>query len=145
MQVSVLARMRGARRRAVLSAGGLLATVGVLLVVITPGVASANLGQCGYGNSGGNLQTCVSVGSNSWGASVHDVSSGRVVNTCLYINGNNNGCTGYGYLARGASTGISVSSLGGGPPSGTFCAVTWKKQPDGSVVFVDQECVGYYH
>jgi hypothetical protein len=30
-------------------------------------------------------------------------------------------------------------------PSGTFCAVTWKMQADGSQVFVDQECVGYYH
>lgn len=144
MNVSVLARMRGARRRAVVSAGGALVTTGLLLVVMSPSLAMADLGQCGYGNSSGNLRTCVSVATGSAGASTHVVSSARVVNVCLYINGRADTCSGYTYVPAGQTDGIADSWIGG-MPSGTFCAVTWKRQPDGSVVFVDQECVGYYH
>jgi hypothetical protein len=150
MKVSVLARMRRARRGAILSAGGALVTAGVLLVVMTPSLASASIGTCGYGNSSGNLQTCVSVGYNSptvvgATASVRPVNSARIVNVCLYVNGAQSGCTGYFYAAAGAYSAFTHFWTVGQVPSGTFCAVTWKQQPDGSAVFVDQECVGYYH
>jgi hypothetical protein len=144
MKVSVLARMRRARRGAMLSTGGMLVTTGVLLVVMTPGLAVADTNQCGYGNSAGNVRTCVSVGYSSAEASVHVVSSARVLDLCLYINSRSQ-CSGYTYVPAGQSMGEDYQTLGGEVPSATFCAVTWKKQPDGSVVLVDQECESLFH
>jgi hypothetical protein len=142
MKVSVSARMRRARRGAILSAGGVVVTAGVLLVVMTPSLASATMGSCGYGNSSGNIRTCMSVATRQASATAQVVSSARVVSVCIYVNGSIQTCTPFTYLQPGQLTeanNASTDVIRGG----TFCALTRKEQPDGSVVSVDQECVGF--
>ena len=141
MKVSVSARMRGARRGAMLSASGVLVAGCVMLA--SPSLAAADT-DCGYGNSSGNIRTCLSVGLHSAGASVSVVSSARVLRVCLYINGRADSCSGYFYAPPGPDGGVGDSWIGTSP-SATYCAVTWKKQPDGSVVLVDQEFASFFH
>jgi hypothetical protein len=113
------------------------------LAVWSPGLASAGLGKCGPGSSGGNVRSCVSVGNGdvSTSASVPAGGSGRVLQSCLHRNGQRIYCTAYQYVAPGG--GIGGDWVQAKVPDGNYCAVTWKKQPDGSTVEVDTgECVG---
>jgi hypothetical protein len=124
-----------------LSAGGMLVVGCVMLG--SPSLAAASTG-CGYGNSSGNIRSCLSVGLSGASATAQVISSARVVNVCLYINGRADSCSGYTYLPAGQSTGVGDTWVGVAP-SATYCAVTWKKAPDGSVTLVDQECWAFFH
>jgi hypothetical protein len=125
-----------------LSAGALLVVGCVILVVMVPGLAVANTGACGYGNSSGNIRTCMSVATHQASATAQIVSSARVVSVCIYVNGSIQTCTPFTYLQPGQLTEADYESTDV-IRGGTFCALTRKEQPDGSVVSVDQECVGF--
>lgn len=67
--------------------------------------------------------------------------SGRVIQTCLHgPSGSRLGCTSYRYVAPG--NGIQYYySTSSKLVNGTYCAVTWKEQPDGSTVEIGQACL----
>jgi hypothetical protein len=131
-------RRRVARGMAVLS---VLTVTVIAVVTIAPQAASASTNNCGYGSSNGNVQTCVSVGDTSVGVSAQVKDSGRVLNVCLHRNGVSVGCTGYSYVPRGSGSGFSWVP-GGQISNGTYCAVTWKKDPNGTTTELASECVG---
>lgn len=115
-------------------------------VAFFPGIqaASASVGSCGYGNSSGNILTCINVSDSGPSASVKVIDSGRVVQVCQHYDGSTGNCSGYAYLAPGQSAGVGTTSIGGGAPrAGTYCAKSWKEQPDGSTVEVANVCVSW--
>jgi hypothetical protein len=118
-----------------------LAVTVIAVVTVAPQAASASTNNCGYGSSNGNVQTCVSVGDTSVGVSAQVKDSGRVLNVCLHRNGVSVGCTGYSYVPRGSGSGFSWVP-GGQVSNGTYCAVTWKKDPNGTTTELASECVG---
>jgi hypothetical protein len=120
---------------------GLLSFGCVLLVAVHAGDATAASSACGYGSSSGNVRTCVSVGNTSVSTSSTVVSSGRVLQSCLHRNGARLGCTAYTYVPPGSSIGLQWI-YGGGVPSGTYCALTWRRNTDGSTTQIGSECVG---
>jgi hypothetical protein len=75
-------------------------------------------------------------------ATAQVVSSARVVSVCIYVNGSIRTCTPFTYLQPGRSTESDYPSTDV-IRGGTFCAVTRKEQPNGSVVSVDEECVSF--
>lgn len=133
----------GIRRRLVLGAAALSVLAGVAITVVAaePGPAFAATVACGTGPSHGNVRTCVSLGGTSVSASAQVRSAGRVLNSCLRRNGVRLECTGYSYVARGHGTGLTWIP-GGQVPDGTYCAVTWRKNPNGTTTRLGSECVG---
>jgi hypothetical protein len=133
----------GIRRRVALGAAALSVTAvtAVALVTVAPGAAFASTVGCGYGSSNGNVRTCVDLGGTSVSTSAQVIDSGRVLNSCLRRNGVKVTCTGYEYVARGRGIGLNWIP-GGQVPDGTYCAVTWRKNPNGAVKELAKECVG---
>ena len=131
------------RRRATLGTASLsaMAAAAIAVVTVTPGPAFASEGACGYGPSHGNVRTCVSLGATSVSASADVKDAGRTLNSCLRRNGVRIGCTGYSYVAPGHGTGLTWTP-DGHVPTGTYCAVTWRKNPNGSTTKIGSECVG---
>jgi hypothetical protein len=120
-----------------------LPLVGGLFVAITPpAVASASANtQCGYGSSAGNTRTCLTIGSRTASTSATVVYSGRVLRSCLRLNGARLACSAYTYVTPGAGIG-NTWIAGGAVPDGTYCAVTWKLAPDGVQSRIGTICVG---
>jgi hypothetical protein len=118
-----------------------LAVTAVGLVAAVPGPALAATGACGTGSSHGNVRTCVSLSGKSVSVSAQVKSSGRVLNSCLRRNGTKVACTGYRYIAAGRGIGFTWIP-GGLVPDGIYCAVTWRKNPNGAVTKLGSECVG---
>ena len=141
MSTRVIGGGWGLKHRAGLLAAALVIAGGVYFVLMAPGLAAADSTQCGYGSSQGNVQTCVDVGGTSVSTSATDVSSGRMLQSCLHINGVRVECTPYTYVPPGGGIG-NTWIPGGEVPSGTYCAVTWKENPDGSTTELDSECIG---
>lgn len=133
----------GVSRRLVLGAVALsaMAVTAIAVVTVSPGTAFASTGACGYGSSHGNIRTCVSLGSTSVSTSTHVKDAGRTLNSCLRRNGVRVTCTGYSYVAPGHGTGLTWIP-GGHVPNGTYCAVTWRKNPNGTTTKLAAECVG---
>ena len=129
-------------KRARLTVAGLVLTCAAFFVAMPSGLAAAAINQCGWGSSQGNTWTCLSIGSTSVSTSATIASSGRVLESCLHYNGVRIACTGYTYLPRGTSIGFTYVP-GGAVPSGTYCAVTWRMNPDGSTTEIDSECAGF--
>jgi hypothetical protein len=116
---------------------------GLLSAPYTAQLASAaGNSQCGYGQSAGNVRTCINLGSSSVSTSATVVSTGRTIRSCLRRNGARVECTAYSYLRPGGGTG-NTWLPGGAVPAGTYCAVTWKLQPSGAQVKVATVCVGF--
>jgi hypothetical protein len=133
----------GIRKRVALGAAALSVTAvtAVALVTVAPGAAFASTVACGFGTTHGNVRTCVSLGATSVSASAQVIDSGRVLNSCLRRNGVRVTCSGYRYVPRGRGTGVTWFP-GGQVPDGTYCAVTWRKSPNGTVTELAKECVG---
>jgi hypothetical protein len=112
-----------------------------VLVAARAGDATAASSACGYGSSSGNVRTCVSVGNTTVSSSSTVVSSARVLQSCLHRDGVRLGCTAYTYVPAGSSIGFQ-SVFGGGVPSGTYCALTWRRNTDGSTTQIGSECIG---
>jgi hypothetical protein len=119
----------------------LLLAAGTWLAPTPPQLAAAATNQCGYGSSGGNTRTCVSLGSTTVSTSATVMSSGRTIRSCLRRNGARIECTAYSYLKSGGGTG-STWVAGGSVPAGTYCAVTWRLAPNGAQTKIGTECVG---
>jgi hypothetical protein len=136
-------RGRTARRLSSVGAGFIVAA-GIFFAVMPVAQASASSGTtCGYGDSGGNTQTCLTVGNGfvSTSASVVNGGSGRTLQSCLHITGNPAGCTAFTYVPPGGGIGTSVT-YGGGVPSGTYCSVTWRANTDGTTSQIGDNCQG---
>jgi hypothetical protein len=133
----------GIRRRVALGAAALSVTAvtAIAVVAVAPGTAFAATNGCGYGSSNGNVRTCVSLSGTSVSASAQVKDSGRVLNSCLHRNGVRITCTGYEYVAAGHGIGLNWIP-GGQVPNGTYCAVTWRKNPNGAMTELASECVG---
>jgi hypothetical protein len=133
----------GMTRRVALGAAALSVTAvtAVAMVTAAPGAAFASTVACGFGSTHGNVRTRVSLGGTSVSTSAHVNDAGRVLNSCLRRNGVRVTCSGYAYVARGRGIGLAWIP-GGQIPDGTYCAVTWRKNPNGSVTELAKECVG---
>lgn len=118
-----------------------LAVTAIAVVLVAPEAASASVGACGYGSSHGNVRTCVSLDGTSVSTSARVKEAGRTLNTCLRRNGVKIGCSGYAHLGRGHGIGFSWVP-GGHVPNGTYCAYTWRKNPNGTSTRIGSECVG---
>ena len=103
--------------------------------------SAASTSQCGYGASGGNTRTCVSLGSKTVSTSATVISTGRTIRSCLRRNGARLQCTAYSYVRPGGGTG-STWLAGGAVPDGTYCAVTWRLFTSGAQQKIGTECVG---
>jgi hypothetical protein len=67
--------------------------------------------------------------------------SGRTLQSCLHLNGTRIACTAYSYVRPGS--GIALTWIPGGYiPNGTYCAVTWRKDPNGSTTEIGSSCFG---
>jgi hypothetical protein len=113
----------------------------IAAVTLAPGSALASTDACGYGSSHGNVRTCVSLGGTSVSTSAQVKSAGRTLNSCLRRNGVSVRCTGYSYVAPGHGIGLTWIP-GGHVPNGNYCAVTWRKNPNGTTTKLASECVG---
>jgi hypothetical protein len=118
-----------------------MAVTAIVAVAVTPGAAFASTGACGYGSSHGNVRNCVSLSGTSVSASAHVEEVGRALNSCLRRNGVRVSCTGYSYVAPGHGIGLTWIP-GGHVPNGTYCAVTWRKNPNGTTTKLASACVG---
>jgi hypothetical protein len=140
----MLMRIAGKGRRSGRWLGAIFATLslagGSWLVLGSSGSAAAQT-FCGYGSSGGNVRTCVADNGRSVSSSATVVSQARVLQSCLHRNGARLSCTAYTYVRPGAGIGTSWVAPGG-LPSGTYCAVTWRKNPNGSTTQIGSECFG---
>jgi len=123
------------------AAVSVITVTAIAVVTVAPGAAFASTGACGYGSSHGNVRTCVSLGGTSVSASAQVKDAGRILNSCLRRNGVRVTCTGYSYVAPGRGIGLTWSP-GGHVPNGTYCAVTWRKNPNGTTTKLASECVG---
>lgn len=103
--------------------------------------SAAGTSACGYGASGGNTRTCVSLGSRTVSTSATVMSTGRTIRSCLRRNGARLQCTAYSYVRPGGGTG-STWLAGGAVPGGTYCAVTWRLFTSGAQQKIGTECVG---
>jgi hypothetical protein len=116
--------------------------IGSLFAVSSSQLASAAATtQCGYGSSGGNTRTCVTMASTAVSTSATVISTGRTIRSCLRRNGARLQCTAYSYVKPGGGTGSSWVA-GGAVPDGTYCAVTWRLNTNGAQTKVGTECVG---
>jgi hypothetical protein len=133
----------GIRRRVARGAVALsvMAVTAIAVVTVAPGSAFASTNACGYGASHGNVRACVSLGGTSVSTSAQVKDVGRTLNSCLRRNGVRITCTGYSYVARGHGIGLTWIA-GGHVPNGTYCAVTWRKNPNGTTTELASECVG---
>jgi hypothetical protein len=132
----------GMRRRVALGTAILSAmAVAVAAVVTVAPAAFASTDACGSGSSHGNVRTCVSLGGSSVSTSANVKDEGRTLNSCLRRNGVRVDCTGYSHVAPGHGIGLSWIP-GGHVPNGTYCAVTWRKNPNGTTTKLASECVG---
>ncbi len=133
----------GIRRRLALGTASLsvMAVTAIAVVTGAPGAAFASTGACGYGSSHGNVRTCVSLDGISVSTSAHVKGAGRTLNSCLRRNGVRVTCTGYSHVAPGHGIGLTWIP-GGHVPNGTYCAVTWRKNPNGTTTKLASECVG---
>ena len=123
------------------AAVSVITVTAIAVVTVAPGAAFASTGACGYGSSHGNVRTCVSLGGTSVSASAQVKDAGRILNSCLRRNGVRVTCTGYSYVAPGRGIGLTWSP-GGHVPNGTYCAVTWRKNPNRTTTRLGSECVG---
>lgn len=131
-----------ARRAAVGTAAlSVMVMTAVAAVTVAPGAAFASTDACGSGSSHGNVETCVSLGGTSVSTSAQVKDAGRVLNSCLRRNGVRVRCTGYSFVAPGHGIGLTWIP-GGHIPNGTYCAVTWRKNPNGTTTRLASECVG---
>jgi hypothetical protein len=138
------ARRRGMVRRVSGAGAGLVLAAGLFFVAMPAGQAHADSGtSCGYGDSDGNTQTCLTIGNNSVSVSAGVVNggAGRVLSSCLHVNGTPDGCTGFSYVGPDAGTGLTVI-YGSSVPNGTYCAVTFRQNPDGSSSQIGDNCQG---
>jgi hypothetical protein len=110
--------------------------------LLSQSASAAGTSQCGYGSSAGNVRTCISLGSGTVSTSATVVSTGRTIRSCLRRNGARVECTRYSYVQPGGGTG-NTWVAGGSVPAGTYCAVTWRLQPDGAQGKVGTVCVGF--
>jgi hypothetical protein len=133
----------GIRRGVALGVAALsvMAVTAIAAVTVAPGEAFASTNACGYGSTNGNVRTCVLMSGTSVSTSAQVKDEGRTLNSCLHRNGVRLGCTGYSYVARGHGTGLNWIP-GGHIPNGTYCAVTWRKNPNGTTTELASECVG---
>ena len=123
------------------AAVSVITVTAIAVVTVAPGAAFASTGACGYGSSHGNVRTCVSLGGTSVSTSAQVKDAGRILNSCLRRNGVRVTCTGYSHVAPGRGIGLTWSP-GGHVPNGTYCAVTWRKNPNGTTTKLASECVG---
>jgi hypothetical protein len=123
------------------AAVSVITVTAIAVVTVAPGAAFASTGACGYGSSHGNVRTCVSLGGTSVSASAQVKDAGRILNSCLRRNRVTVTCTGYSYVAPGRGIGLTWIP-GGHVPNGTYCAVTWRKNPNGTTTKLASECVG---
>lgn len=96
---------------------------------------------CGYGSSSGNVRTCVHDSRSAVSSSATVVHQARVLQSCLHRNGARVGCSAYTYVRPGAGVGftwIPSHSV----PGGTYCAVTWRKNANGSTTRIGSQCFG---
>jgi hypothetical protein len=139
-------RMTGRARRTVRAAALLSALIPAAAVVSYVGAsaASASAGSgCTYGSSNGNVKTCATASSNftSVSASASVTQSGRTLQSCLHRNGVRIECSGYAYVRVGGGIGVTWVP-GGSIPNGTYCALTWRKNLDGSTTEIGSTCFG---
>jgi hypothetical protein len=139
-------RMTDRARRIVRAAALVSALVPAAAVVSYVGApaagASVNSG-CTYGSSNGNTKTCISGDANftSVSTSASVTTSGRTLQSCLHRNGTRIECTGYSYVRPGSGIGLTWIP-GGSIPNGTYCALTWRKDPNGSTSEIGSSCFG---
>ena len=103
--------------------------------------AAASQTFCGYGSSSGNVRTCVADKGGSVSSSATVVHQAQVLQSCLHRNGSRIGCTAYTYVRPRGGIGFTWAAPGGVPP-GTYCAVTWRKNTNGSTSEIGSECFG---
>jgi hypothetical protein len=115
---------------------------GMAFAAVPPIPASASpTSACGYGSSGGNTRTCLSIGAGSVSTSATVISYGRTLRSCLRRDGARVVCTAYSYVKPGGGTG-NTWVAGGSVPDGTYCAVTWRLYANGAQQKVGTECIG---
>jgi hypothetical protein len=131
-------------RRVSGAGAGFAVAAGLFFAAMPAGQAHADSGaSCGYGDSDGDTQTCLTIGGSSVSVSAGVVNggAGRELSSCLHVNGNPDGCTGFSSVGPGSVTGLTVT-FGNGVPNGTYCAVTFRQNPDGSSSQIGDNCEG---
>lgn len=118
-----------------------LALVGGSWSLIGSSGSAAASTFCTYGSSGGNVRTCASDGASTVSSSATVIHQGRVLQSCLHRNGVRLSCSGYAYVGPGGGIGTTWVAPGG-LPGGTYCAATWRKDPNGSTTRIGLECFG---
>lgn len=111
------------------------------LFIASTGVASATT-SCGFGISGGNIRTCISGNSGVATSGATVISSARVLQSCVARNGVQIACSRYTRLGPGAGTGVTWVSGRSRLPDGTYCAVTWRSNGNGTSTRVAKICFG---
>lgn len=125
--------------------GGALVAALLLSMVAFSLPARASGSGCTYGSSSGNTLTCIYVNGNGafvsyMQSSAHVVSYGRVLQSCLHNPGGGRiGCTAYTYIGPGGTLTYTWAPHNY-VTSGAYCALTWRKNNDGSTTEIGTFC-----